>query len=231
MLNARHTFIATIICICLHPTIASAAGLDLDPEELKGTSSKKTVAVLQNRFFLKAWRPEVGILAGTITNEAYNDTKFHGLRIGLFVNEWVGAEFQHIVTTVKDSADREALNKKIYRDRTDPNKLVSADAEVNPIHAMQDIVAIAAPFYGKMNILDLALVYVDIYAVLGISRVNTDQSNMTALAMGGGQRFYFGDRWSTRLDFRNRSYTEQRAGKESRRNAWTVDLGLSYLFL
>jgi outer membrane beta-barrel protein len=231
MFRIHNHFIAIFIFLTLHTEIAHAAGLDLDPEELKGTSSKKTVAVLQNRFFLKAWRPEVGILAGTITNEAYNDTKLQGLRLGLFLNEWVGAEVQHIVTTVKDSADRKALNKKIYRDRTDPSKLVSADAEVNPIHIMQDVVAIAAPFYGKMNILDLALVYVDIYGTFGISRVKTDQGDMTALALGGGQRFYFGERWSTRLDFRNRSYTEKRAGNESRRNAWTVDLGLSYLFL
>ena len=220
-------FVAILIC----SKAASAAGLDLDPEELKGSSSKKTVAVLQNRFFLKSWRPELGILAGTITNEAYNDTKFHGLRLGVFVNEWIGAEFQHIVTTVKDSADRQALNKKIYRDRTDPSKLVSADAEVNPIHGMQDFVAIAAPLYGKMNILDFALIYVDIYGTFGLSRVKTDQGQINALAIGGGQRFYFEDRWSTRLDFRNRSYTETRGGKDSRRNAWTVDFGLSYLFL
>lgn len=231
MISVRRNLISIAVTLFANAGISAGAGIDLDPEELKGTSSKKTVAVLQNRFFLKAWRPEVGILAGTITNEAYNDTKFQGFRLGLFLNEWVGAEYQQIITTVKDSADRKALNKKIYRDRTDPNKLVSADAEVNPIHAMQDIVVIAAPLYGKMNILDLALVYVDIYGSFGFSRVKTDQGDMTALAIGGGQRFYFAERWSTRLDFRNRSYTENRAGQESRRNAWTVDLGLSYLFL
>lgn len=231
MLNHRIQYLFTLLIFLFFSGHSLAAGLDLDPEELKGSSSKKTVAVLQNRFFLKAWRPELGILAGTITNEAYNDTKFHGYRLGMFFNEWVGAEFQHIITTVKDSADREALNKKIYRDRNDPSKLVSADAEVNPIHRMQDFVAIAAPLYGKMNILDLALIYVDIYGTFGISRVKTDQGDMNALAIGGGQRFYFGDRWSARLDFRNRSYTETRAGKNSRRNAWTVDLGVSYLFL
>jgi outer membrane beta-barrel protein len=108
---------------------------------------------------------------------------------------------------------------------------VSADAEVNPIHGMQDFVAIAAPLYGKMNILDFALIYVDIYGTFGLSRVKTDQGQINALAVGGGQRFYFEERWSARLDFRNRSYTETRAGKDSRRNAWTVDVGLSYLFL
>lgn len=215
----------------LNSSVATAAGLDLDPEELKGTSTKKSVAVLQNRFFLKAWRPELGVLAGTVTNEAYTDTRTRGLRLGVFVTEWVGLETQYILTAVSDSADRKALNKKIYRDRNDPSKLVSADAEVNPVKSMQDFVAIAAPLYGKVNILDIALVYVDIYGSLGLSRVATEQGQKTALAVGGGQRFYWGERWSTRLDFRNRSYTETRAGTSSRRNAWTVDLGVSHLFL
>lgn len=209
----------------------SAAGLDLDPEELRGTSTKKPVAVLQNRYFLKAWRPEVGLLLGTITNEAYTDTKIHGLRLGVFVNEWVGVESQFIRTTVKDSADRKALNQKTYRDVNDQNKYVSADAEVNPIHSIQDFVAIAAPLYGKVNILDLGIVYVDIYGAAGFSRVETDQGAKTAIAIGGGQRFYFAQRWSARLDFRDRTYIETRGGSSTRRNAWTVDLGLSVLFL
>jgi len=205
-----------------------AAGLELDPDELRGTSSKKPVAVLQNRFYLKAWRPELGLLYGTITNEAYTDTKLHGFRLGVFLNEWVGIETQYILTTVRDSADRKALKKKVYRDN---GKEVTADAEVNPIQKMQDFVAVAAPLYGKINIFDLALIYVDLYGTLGISRVNTQQGVKTALAAGAGQRFYWGDRWSMRLDFRNRSYTETRAGQDSRRNAWSVDFGASYLFL
>jgi outer membrane beta-barrel protein len=224
----RSTLISFIL---LGSHIAHASGLDLDPEELKGSSSKKSIAVLQNRYFLKAWRPELGIMVGSITNEAYTDTKTHGLRLGIFMNEWVGLETQYIRTTVKDSADRKALNQKQYRDRNDPSKIVSPDAEVNPIHAIQDFVVIGAPLYGKMNILDLALVYVDLYGSLGLSRVATDQGTKTALAVGGGQRFYWGDRWTSRLDFRNRSYTETRGGTTSRRNAWTVDVGLSCLFL
>jgi outer membrane beta-barrel protein len=207
-----------------------ADGLDLNVDELKGTTSKKPIAVLQNRYFLKAKRPELGFLTGTVTNEAYTDTQTRGLRLGIFLNEWVGLESQWIRTTVKDSADRKALKQKTYRDKTDPNKLVTADAEVNPISSMNDYVMIAAPLYGKVNIFDFALVYVDLYGSIGISRVGTEQGVKNAIALGGGQRFYFAESWSARLDFRNRTYTEVRGGKDSRRNAWTVDFGVSYLF-
>ena len=223
-------YLFSVICSLLGGSIASASGLELDPEELRGSNSKKAVSVLQNRFYLKAWRPEIGTLFGTITNEAYTDTKLHGFRLGIFLNEWIGIEGQHILTTVRDSADRKALKKKIYRDQYE-NKLVTADAEVNPIKQIQDFVAVAAPLYGKVNILDLALIYVDLYGTFGVSRVSTQQGLKTAIAAGAGQRFYWGDRWSLRLDFRNRSYTETRAGLESRKNAWSTDLSVSYLFL
>jgi outer membrane beta-barrel protein len=149
----------------------------------------------------------------------------------VFLNEWVGIETQIIRTTVKDSADRKALKQKTYRDKTDPSKLVTADAEVNPINSANDYVLIAAPLYGKVNVFDLALVYVDLYGSLGISRVGTEQGTKNAVAIGGGQRFYFEDHWSARLDFRDRTYTETRGGQNSKRNAWTVDFGVSYLFL
>ena len=234
MKSRQYFYSFAFVCVSALTSAISAtsvaAGLDLNPDELKGVSTKKPVAVLQNRYFLKSWRSEVGVLMGTVMNEAYTDTKTRGLRLSVFMNEWVGVETQHILTTVRDSADRQALNKKVYRDKNDPNKLVSADAEVNPIRSMQDFVVIGAPLYGKVNILDLALVYVDIYGSLGISRVSTSQGTKNALAIGGGQRFYFAERWSARLDFRNRSYTETRGGKDSKRNAWTADVGVSYLF-
>jgi len=228
-LNKRFYFLFVFIGFLLTQQ-SFAAGLELDPDELRGSNSKKSVSVLQNRFYLKAWRPEVGTLIGTITNEAYTDTKLHGFRLGIFLNEWVGVEGQYILTTVRDSADRKALKKKIYRDQYEDKK-VTADAEVNPIKQIQDFVAVAAPLYGKVNLLDLALLYVDIYGTFGVSRVNTEQGVKTAITAGAGQRFYWGDRWSLRLDFRNRSFTETRAGLESRKNAWSTDLSVSYLFL
>jgi outer membrane beta-barrel protein len=230
-MNSREIHIILIVAVLsLFARTATAAGLELNPDELKGESTKKSVAILQNRYFLKSWRPEVGLLVGSVTNEAFTKTKTRGARVGVFLNEWVGLEAQYILTTVRNSADRVALNQKTYRDRTDPNKIVTADAEVNPIKSFQDFVLIGAPLYGKVNVLDLAIVYVDIYGTLGMSRVGTEQGTKNAYVLGGGQRFYFAQRWSGRLDFRNRSYTETREGKSAQHNSWTVDGGVSIMF-
>ena len=222
--------LAMFVTLCLSHQVVLAAGLELNPDELKGVSTKKSVSILQSRYFLKAWRPEVGLLMGSVINEAFTKTKTRGLRVGVFLNEWVGLESQYVLTTVRNSPDRKALNQKKYRDYNDQSKFVTADAEINPISSFQDFVVIAAPLYGKVNVLDLGIVYVDIYGSLGFSRVGTQQGTKNALAIGAGQRFYFAERWSGRLDFRNRSYSETRAGASSQHNSWTVDGGVSFMF-
>jgi len=224
-----------------HADVIYADGLDLSAAELRGESSKKPVSVLQNRFFLKTMRPEFGILAGSMLNEAYTDTKAFGARAGLFVTEWVGFELQAVRTNVSDTADRKALNKLKYRPldpRTEADAvargeevIVSPDPEVNAIMGMTDVSVIAAPFYGKLNLMNKLIVYSDLYLTAGLSRVETDQGDKNAITIGAGQRFYLLESWSVRIDFRNRSYTEQRAGEKTRKNAVGFDVGASYFFL
>lgn len=226
----RYAIAAIAAASVLCPAFAYAEGLDLNPDEIRGTSSKKPVAVLQNRFFLKAWRPEVGLLYGTILNESYTKTNLSGVRTSVFFNEWVGVEYQYIKATVADSDDRKALNELRYRKVDDPNITVSPDPEVNPIRGMNDISFVGAPFYGKLSLLDWTIIYTDLYGTLGISSVNTDQGTKSAVTYGGGIRAYWAQRWSTRIDFRDRTFTETRAGQSTRKHSWSVDFGLSYLF-
>lgn len=227
--HLRHAFLAALFIANSGKLCAQT--LELDPNEIRGTTSKKPVAVLQNRYFLKAWRPEVGVLAGSILNESYTKTTLVGARVGMFFNEWVGAEYQWIKGSVADSDDRKALNDLQYRKKDDPNTLVTPDPEVNPISGMNDLVLIAAPFYGKVSLLDWTIIYADIYGSLGVATVNTAQGSRAAGAFGGGLRLYWAQKWSSRIDFRDHTYTETRAGKETRKHAWSFDIGLSYLFL
>lgn len=208
--------------------------LDISPSSFRPGADKRPVAVLQNRFFRKSFRPEAGFLAGTILNESYTSTNASGLRLGMFLGEWMGVEAQWISTKVSDSADRKALNKLRYRplegDATNGTQVVSPDPDVNAIHGMRDLTAVAAPFYGKLNLFDQMIVYTDVYVTAGMSTVETDQGSKNAFVFGGGQRLYMFDSFSLRLDFRNRVFKETRAEAERQRNSWSVDFGASYLF-
>jgi outer membrane beta-barrel protein len=234
MLNAYRTCALWRKIIFLGAALFSAhtavAADDLSPSELRGNPNKQPVSVLQNRFFLKAMRPEIGILAGSFLNEAYTKTTTTGFRVGLFINEWFGVEGQYAKTQVKDSEDRKALNRQTYRD-LEEDKQVSPDAEVNPIYSVTDINAVIAPFYGKLNLLNQYIVYSDLYLSAGGAKVETSQGDINAFVIGVGQRFYMLNALSVRIDFRDRMYTEQRGGKDSRKNALSIDLGVSYFFL
>jgi outer membrane beta-barrel protein len=212
-----------------------ALAIDLKPEDIRGKESEKSVSVLQQRYFIKAFRPELGILHGTFLNEAYTKTETRGLRASFFFNEWIGIEMQYVDTSVVSSDDRKALNKLEYR-KKDPeegkeNEIVSPDPEINRILGYKDFNAILVPTYGKLNIIDSIIIYADIFFDIGMSQVNTDQGQKSAMTLGIGQRFYVLKRMSLRLDFRNHVFKEVRGGKDTNRNAYSVDFGASiFLF-
>lgn len=204
--------------------------MELDPKDIRGSSSKEPVEVLQNRYFLKAFRPEIGFLGGFVLNEAYTNTQLTGLRGGMFLDEWVGFELQYVRTRVKPSTDRQTLEQMKYRPLTGEG-ITTVSPEVNAVHTITEANAVAAPLYGKINIFNAWIVYTDIYATAGLANVQTDQGSKGAISIGGGERFYIGQSWSLRIDYRDRIYTETRGGSNSRRHAQSVDFGLSYFFL
>ncbi len=202
--------------------------IDLKPEEIRGKGASSPVTILQNRYFLKAWRPELGVSYGTVTNEAYTDTKLLGFRGALFFNEWLGLELQSFTATTSDSDDLKALKRLRYLKIEDPTVQVFPDPEINRIKKIGDLSVIAAPFYGKLNFSDWLIIYSDLYLTAGGSTLDTDQGAINALSFGAGQRFYWQKSLSFRIDFKGRSYTEKAAGKDHRKTTYSVDFGLSY---
>lgn len=231
-----------LVCAGLTTLLAAPAlALDLNPNEIRGKSSKEPTSVLQNRYFLKAYRPEFGLMAGQVLDEAYLSTTTFGARTGLFFNEWVGMEVAMFKTRVRDSDDRKALNGTKFRPLDSGGSsgdalpagdetVVSPDPEVNAVHGMTDGTIVAAPFYGKLNLLNKWIVYTDLYFTGGYSRVETDQGNKNGMNFGAGQRLYVGQSLSFRLDFRDRVFTEQRSGQPTTKNSYTWDLGVSVFF-
>ena len=202
--------------------------IDLKPEDVRGKGASSPVTILQNRYFLKALRPELGVSYGTVTNEAYTDTKLLGFRGALFFNESLGLELQSSTATTSDSDDLQALKRLRYLKIEDPTIQVFPDPEINRVKKIMDISAVVAPFYGKLNFADWLIIYSDLYLTGGVSTLQTDQGSLNALNFGAGQRFYWQKSLSFRIDFKGRNYTEKAAGKDRRKTTYSVDFGLSY---
>jgi len=202
--------------------------IDLKPEEVRGKATQSPVTILQNRYFLKAFRPELGVAYGTITNEAYTDTQLVGFRTGLFFTETLGLELQSFNATVSDSDDLKSLKRLRYRKFDDPNIEVHPDPEVNRIKKIVDVTGVVAPFYGKLNFADWLIIYSDLYLTGGITKLDTDQGGITGITWGAGQRFYWQKSLSLRVDFKGRMYKEKANGLDHKKSTYSVDFGLSY---
>lgn len=215
---------------------AEGYGLELKPNEIRAKTYEKPVAVLQKRYFRKELRPELGLVFGGFLNEAYTETEKRGARLSLFLNEWIGLEAQYIDTSVSSSDDKKALTQLKFKKAKpekgeDPDKLVSPQPEVNKISTIIDFNAVIAPFYGKLNLFDYMIIYLDTYLTLGGAMIESDQGDKNAISYGIGQRYYFFQSLSLRVDFRNHSFTEKRGGKSTTRNQQSWDVGISWFFL
>jgi len=202
--------------------------IDLKPEDVRGKTTQSPVTILQNRYFVKAFRPEIGVAMGTVTNEAYTSTQLVGFRGGLFFTEWLGVEVQSTTATVSDSDDLKSLLRLRYRKFDDPNIEVHPDPEVNRLKKILDVSAVIAPFYGKLNFSDWIIIYSDLYLTGGLTKLDTDQGGITGITWGAGQRFYAQKSLSIRVDFKSRMYTEKSNGQDHRKSTYSVDFGLSY---
>lgn len=236
------TRLSLVIAMAIGVHNTTAFALELSPEEIRGEKTNRPVSVLQNRFFKKVLRPELGILAGQVNDEAYLETKYTGARLGLFFTEQIGLEYQFIKTKVSDSLDRKALRNIKYlpyplpTEEEDPNfdpatQYKEVSPEINPIRRAHDLTAVYAPIYGKLDLLNAYILYFDLYISLGLSKVDTDQGEKSAFTFGIGERFYFSESWSIRVDYKRRMYDETRDGKTVNKDADTIDLGLSFFFL
>ena len=218
---------ALVIGVVICSPYGKLMALDLKPDEIRGERVNNPVSILQNRYFTKTFRPEFGLSAGTFINEAYTDTVLWGYRGSLFINEWLGFEVQGIQTSVEDSDDRKALNQLKYQ-KIGTSDVVSPEPEVNRFKGSRDLGVIFAPFYGKLNFVDNVIIYSDLYASAGISKVDTDQGDLNSISWAVGQRFYWKKSISFRFEVRDRIYQEERSGEDYTRNAYSVDLGMSY---
>lgn len=208
---------------------------------------RKPPRVLQNRYFLKQFRPEVSLFGGTVLNESYSQTWVGGARAGLFLTEEVGIDALYALYSASDSADLEVL-KDMRFSPYDPRNQLPEDARKSLVHPEPSftrlkseiaLLATYAPIYGKINFADFSIIYSDIYLSLGAGALKTEDSlgtgkSQIALVAAFGQRFFIGKRFSIRLEALDNIFAEERrhldSTKKSTRHAWQATAGLC-LFL
>lgn len=200
------------------------------PDQYKYAGTPGELRVLQNRFFKKTWRPEINLGISSLLNDAYTNTRGVQIKVALFPTEWWGIEAAFEKTKVEDSQDRKALRQKKYKD-TVTDELVEADVEINAIHNTSEISIISTPFYGKINLLDTAIVYTDVYLLAGLLKVGTDQGTKMGLTGAIGQRVYFTEHLLSFFEIRDRIYKEIRNEIGTTRHTLVLSVGVGFFLL
>ncbi|MEN9827345.1 MAG: hypothetical protein RI953_3090 [Pseudomonadota bacterium] len=184
--------------------------------------------VLQNRFFTKQLRLETGVSAGTILNESYSSTSSFGGRLGLFLSEKVGIEYNYAAFKAADSPDLQALRKQEVCVALECRSIEPSFIRLTKAHQLQ---VVTAPIYGKINLFDWLILYSDLTLSAGAARVETSQGQKWAVTPGIGQRFYFSRSFSLRVDatdiYLKQSVTNGETTVSNWRHNWVAQFGLS----
>ncbi|NBW80854.1 outer membrane beta-barrel domain-containing protein [bacterium] len=193
-----------------------------------GSVSDAAPAVLQNRFFTKQLRLETGVSAGTILNESYSSTSSFGGRVGLFLSEKVGLEYNFSKFAAADSADLMALRRQEVCVALECRSIEPSFVRLIKSHQLQ---LVTAPVYGKINLFDWLILYSDLTLSAGAARVETSQGQKWAVTPGIGQRFYFSRSFSLRVDatdvYLKQSVTSGETTVSNWRHNWVAQFGLS----
>jgi outer membrane beta-barrel protein len=184
--------------------------------------------VLQNRFFTKQMRAELGLSTGLIVNESYSKTSVLGGRAGFFLTEQFGFEYNFSKFYSTDSSDLIALRSQEVCIGLECRSLEPSFIRLIQAHQLQ---LVSAPFYGKINLFDWIILYSDLTLSAGAAWVNTTNGKKWAFTPSIGQRFYFSKSFSLRVDATDiylKEGTQQGQPTDNKwRHNWVTQVGLS----
>jgi outer membrane beta-barrel protein len=216
--------LASYVPVCFAAGKKSGRLIALNQREI----SDITPEVIQNRFFTKKLRAEVGASAGAVLNESYSQTIISGARIGLFLSEKVGVEYNFNRLKSSDSSDLLALrSQEVCIDKECKN----IEPSFNRLNRVNQLQIVTSPIYGKINLFDSLILYSDLTMSAGFARVDTTQGEKWGFTPGIGQRFYFSRSFSFRIDVTDIYLKETlkygNLEKSNWRHNWTALAGLS----
>jgi outer membrane beta-barrel protein len=238
--NGLKAAMVILAALLLHKAAFAAEGIDLPPEELARESVlpifDKPVSV-KNRAIVTEKRFEADVFYGYAMTEAIANVSKLG--VGLYYN------------TNEKSAWGLLLEKNFsglsnYAEQLDSQYGLKFDRAPAPeMTAMLDYNLKA--FYGKMSLTKSWVLNTILYGSASGGIIKYQHKTYPAIALGIGQKFYFGKNWSLRADFRvyghqapvpflngymkdGQPVPSYDQFEDKFQTATNLDIGLSYLF-
>lgn len=207
----RQMFTAILLGLLLGAQLAH--GQDSDKLDIKKLEDKYWSAkdddfsVVQNRTYQKANRFFVSLYSGFPLNDPYSNGNINGFSAGYFTSERWGYEVTYLSDNFRDN---DATDQFIVDHKTVPNH--------NTLNKQMTASVNFVPLYAKMSFLDKKIIYFDMGIGLGLGQteytqnISTGNQTMNSLhyLFDVYQQFFFSERFSLKLSFRNTWTTEER---------------------
>ena len=187
------------------------------------------VGVVQNRAYSKANRFTLGVGGGVSFNDPFLSTKIIDTHFGYNFSEYFAIEVMYWKIFASGSSAYGALR--------DSGK----DANINPQKAYYGVEALWSIMYGKLSFMGQKIIYYDLHLTAGGGMMDTETGKDPTGTVGLGQRFYFSNNTSLRIDYRTQVYREklvekvipQKLGQDAgTRYNWghVITVGIDFMF-
>lgn len=192
----------------------------------------KTISVLQNRKYLKSFRPQLTLMVGPSFNSPYRVSMNLDPRLSFYFTEWLGIEGFFNYTLSMESSTATALTSTGS----------GASPVIRELRYQYGGTVMFLPWYAKINVFNWIL-YFDWYFGLGVGGVHNGVFNYVArtgtAAIAGpvgedkfagvfttGHQYHLGNHFIARLDFTWIFYPAPIFGGVGD-TTWNSNLGLS----
>lgn len=148
--------------------------------------------IVKNRNVTTQGRIDAGLFLGTALTEPIADTTKYGLELNYHFNENHALGIYYAMTSNGLSKDAQGLKNQFGLDF---NRVPKPE---NTLMLNYDY----SPFYGKLSVTKEGVINTTIYGSVGAGMVKYQHKSYPTLALGIGERFYFGKHFSIKADLK-----------------------------
>ncbi len=179
------------------PVRGEKIAVDKLKEKYWAKGDESELKVVQNRTSSKNKKLELGGNYGTVSSYPFLTLKTWRGSAGFHLTEnWsVHALFTKFKVSSSSALKLLEEQKKTTANTNFPDTLMGLEVQW-------------APIYGKLSLLDAAIIYFDFHAKAGLGQVKTETGNYTAPFLGLGQQVHLSKLFSLRLDYKFLWYKE-----------------------
>lgn len=228
-----------LITLMIGMTAQARKSVDSDLDALGGNKDlmeranaidpKNTTRIVQKRLVDRDTRLEIDLNYGIVAGgDPYVDSHNMGVNAEFHLTpRWsLGGRWYHSANSLSSEGKRLTSDAEARR-QTDPDY---PRPDINYQRNTWLGTISFYPFYGKLNLADLAITQFDVYFVGGYGSVSTDRGSAPTYTAGAGLAFWLSQHFSTRLEARYQGYKDKLADGSSRQMDLTVlSLGIGFL--